>query len=990
MKILQATIYGFGKWVDYDIDFSKTSFITIYGENESGKTTLQNFIRFMLFGLPPKQRKFYQPKTSNKMGGQLTVHDHDVGTYTIERLSDTRNGGALCFTADGSEHDEVWLQERLHGIDEKTYQAIFSFSATDLNRIQDIKEEDVSEVLLGIGLTGSTRIHAIEKKLDQRISDYFKPYGKNPVINQQLTKLTQLHKQLTEMKREDASYREKKNTILSLEEGIDSVTQEIKEQKKKQYLLEKILQALPQVEEHSRHQNRLTELPDTISFPEKGIDRLEALKDRLYPLKSDLKGIENSKARYIQEQQVLTSKNNQFAIGEAVKLFTDHSRYQNQIQEQLNIQEQVNKLNEEITTKLNELNIGIQMKELLDLHLPFHLEKEWNDLKNEVEKQKTEMETNKENKHLQEAKQALIEQELQDIQVNLLSSDKRKELEEVLDSYKENKLLLALQKETVEKQAKWKKTKRQTNKRIGFVLGFSVVISILFGMLAFLSDNLILLNITVLSILIGAAQWVNGKKSIQNMEAMLTNTGESHAKTLITENDRNKAEELLLMDQELKREQDLLLDKLRDSDLQLNQLNEQKMLIEKRDRDIQQKISSHQNMYSFLANIDVIYWPELYLSLKTILQDVKRVGELKMLETEIQKHIENFKERVSAFFQKYDFENSPKTLQTRLERIELEIEAFRVREKQIEQISVMLRELDKELDERRIQFETVNKEISLLLDFANATDEEDFYQKSKQLTEKEDLIYRCEKIKEQFSSFFTVEEWDQLINQPPKLSSIEIELSELDKVVLELEESLESKRQRLAQITIEFQRLETSEMYSVTLHQFQMEQEKLMRQAREWAIQKTARELLTETKGNFRDKYLSKVLEQTTHFFQLLTENAYIHVYPPAEEKPFIVERKDRIRFTVQELSQGTINQLYVSLRLAISTVMSENLHMPFIIDDAFVHFDVERNDRVIQILEQIASRHQILFFTCRQDIISQISDKNLLRLTKVVPLVEN
>lgn len=165
MKLLQATIYGFGKWVDYHIDFSKDSFLTIYGENESGKTTLQRFILFMLFGMPPKQRKFYQPKTSSKMGGSLTVFDPEVGIYTIERLADTRNGVAICHTADGEEHDENWLRDKLHGIDEKTYQAIFSFSAADLSRLQDVKQENISEVLLGIGLTGSSKIHSIEKGL---------------------------------------------------------------------------------------------------------------------------------------------------------------------------------------------------------------------------------------------------------------------------------------------------------------------------------------------------------------------------------------------------------------------------------------------------------------------------------------------------------------------------------------------------------------------------------------------------------------------------------------------------------------------------------------------------------------------------------------------------------------------------------------------------------------------------------------------------------
>jgi len=147
MKLLRATIYGFGKWVDYELDFSNQSLIALYGENESGKTTIQRFLLFMLFGMPPKQRKFYQPKTSSKMGGRLTILDESIGEYTIERLGDTRNGAAICYTPDGEEHGESWLSLRLSGVDEKTYRSIFSFSALDLSKLQDVKEEESSEVL---------------------------------------------------------------------------------------------------------------------------------------------------------------------------------------------------------------------------------------------------------------------------------------------------------------------------------------------------------------------------------------------------------------------------------------------------------------------------------------------------------------------------------------------------------------------------------------------------------------------------------------------------------------------------------------------------------------------------------------------------------------------------------------------------------------------------------------------------------------------------
>lgn len=56
MKFTKAYIYGFGKWINFEISFSDG--ICIYGENESGKSTIYHFILFMLFGLPLSKGNF--------------------------------------------------------------------------------------------------------------------------------------------------------------------------------------------------------------------------------------------------------------------------------------------------------------------------------------------------------------------------------------------------------------------------------------------------------------------------------------------------------------------------------------------------------------------------------------------------------------------------------------------------------------------------------------------------------------------------------------------------------------------------------------------------------------------------------------------------------------------------------------------------------------------------------------------------------------------
>jgi uncharacterized protein YhaN len=373
-----------------------------------------------------------------------------------------------------------------------------------------------------------------------------------------------------------------------------------------------------------------------------------------------------------------------------------------------------------------------------------------------------------------------------------------------------------------------------------------------------------------------------------------------------------------------------------------------------------------------------------------MLQVVKNTAELRKKETELKGTLANYQTKVDTFIKNYGFEINAKSLLSKLDFLEFEITTYQDREKQIKQTSRLMEENSKQLEEIMMSCETVEREMKALFEYANAINEEEFYQRAKQLKEKNEIRTAADKISNYYSSYFSNQEWWSMVSNPPKKKDLDLEVNEVGNRILELEEELERNRQHLANNHVEFQRLESSDTYSKKLHNFELEKEKLLKLSRQWAVYKTAKDLLSETKENYRDKYLSKVIRKTDYFFKRLTGGMYTNVTPPIGESDFSVERKDHLRFTVKELSQGTINQLYVSLRLAICEVMSESMHLPFMIDDAFVHFDDTRNKRMISILEEISDRHQILLFTCKQEVITEFHDKYLLQLTKGLPLVEN
>ncbi|PTX64424.1 uncharacterized protein YhaN [Melghirimyces profundicolus] len=70
----------------------------------------------------------------------------------------------------------------------------------------------------------------------------------------------------------------------------------------------------------------------------------------------------------------------------------------------------------------------------------------------------------------------------------------------------------------------------------------------------------------------------------------------------------------------------------------------------------------------------------------------------------------------------------------------------------------------------------------------------------------------------------------------------------------------------------------------------------------------------------------------------------------------------------VEQLSRGTIDQMYFALRLALIRFISDNasIRLPLILDDSLVHFDEARLRQALRILGKVAGEHQVLLCTCQ------------------------
>lgn len=79
----------------------------------------------------------------------------------------------------------------------------------------------------------------------------------------------------------------------------------------------------------------------------------------------------------------------------------------------------------------------------------------------------------------------------------------------------------------------------------------------------------------------------------------------------------------------------------------------------------------------------------------------------------------------------------------------------------------------------------------------------------------------------------------------------------------------------------------------------------------------------------------------------------------------------------IEKLSIGTIEQMYLAVRLAVSDLFWPNKHLPIILDESFVFYDNDRLKSTLKALSQMVNR-QIIIFTCHMRELQILEDEGI------------
>lgn len=360
-----------------------------------------------------------------------------------------------------------------------------------------------------------------------------------------------------------------------------------------------------------------------------------------------------------------------------------------------------------------------------------------------------------------------------------------------------------------------------------------------------------------------------------------------------------------------------------------------------------------------------------------LLQQVQTAKELQIRSEAIHRDYTKFAERI---------EQLDKLLNTGLSTLAPEEASY--------QLHSLLREnLDSQKEQQRIREELGKLQKSML----------QAEEKTVSLQEKLTILCKQARVSSVEELFEVEEKALQKYNEQLKLDNLSTQLAEItggqdletfftaigtidgDQLTLELENLKATLQQIKAQHrdVVEQLAIAKQELFSFSsdddavilaerIESLRLEAEEKVEQ---YLIFKTASTILVKAIEEYRKHNQNPVLELASKYFKVLTEDNFTAIGADFDEKgkPVLkAERNEGNRLTIEQLSDGSRDQLFLALRLAgLARHIDKNGPMPFIVDDILIHFDDKRALAALRALLHLGHKTQIIFFTHHQHLVT-------------------
>lgn len=274
-------------------------------------------------------------------------------------------------------------------------------------------------------------------------------------------------------------------------------------------------------------------------------------------------------------------------------------------------------------------------------------------------------------------------------------------------------------------------------------------------------------------------------------------------------------------------------------------------------------------------------------------------------------------------------------------------------ENQKQQIIANVNTTEKELEKQEEEEKQVNSELSMLkgqiilLEKNNEKITEEIEQDNKVI--KEESNKNKQQIIEKYK--------DKNINDL-------LYINDYQNYISKIEETINNNRIRIKGLEIEYNTIVPQLDEMVVLEEKrEADKEKLAELREKESIINIAIENLMDAYEEMKTTITPKFTKNLSESIQKISSNKYNKV-TINDENGMIIENNRGEYVEAIKLSTGTIDQLYLALRLSMIDELSKE-NLPIILDESFAYSDNNRLKNMLQYLTSDLNNHQTIIFTC-------------------------
>ena len=120
--------------------------------------------------------------------------------------------------------------------------------------------------------------------------------------------------------------------------------------------------------------------------------------------------------------------------------------------------------------------------------------------------------------------------------------------------------------------------------------------------------------------------------------------------------------------------------------------------------------------------------------------------------------------------------------------------------------------------------------------------------------------------------------------------------------------------------------------------------------------------------ADIQSRFSPELGKLAAHYMSVVTDGRYESVLINRDFSAKTKLSGDTVPRETEYLSAGTLDLMYLAVRLAVCTLaLPENSACPLILDDALVNFDAERTQQAMKLLREISKQRQVILFTCKE-----------------------